>query len=661
MQKICMYCTHWKESDAFEIEGRADKVFAACDKLGIDMESKGTCPACQTADTSEEELAASIKEARDYADKLLNSVPSAKQPVPKPQVKTVTKQIKRSKIEPVLVKYDPTRPVLKPFEHQQVAVDKYRDEDEIALFFEMGCGKSFTLLKIAEEKFKKGEIKGVLLVAPNDVHRQWFDELVHGVDKDRDGILWQELSIDFEAQCVGGRGGQKELYPFETDNLFKFVSVNVDTFSQPHKWEAVVDWANSDKYMIAIDEATVIKNPDSKRSQRLLYSFNNIKKRGRAIVSSVKKCPVRAVLTGTPVTNGPIDLWSIMEFVKPNFFNRNFYSFRNYYGMFTKLTVPTPYGTPREVQVLLTEKTWHGIHNCSSFEEAAALFGCSEDTYMTIKHQDKFRGAYKHADELKSKLNEVAIFRKLTDCASMPTVNYLVRKVSMSDAQQKVYNSMKQNLLATYAGHTMTAANKLIVNLRLQQISSGFIVGKKSLEDNLVDLSLFTEDSFDAKDIMPDEVVWIDEKNPKLSALMSDIAELSKPILILTRYTAEAAKIFELCEAQGYSTGLFTGWKVVGGIDAFKKGEVDILVANSSKIARGFNLQNCHNTIFYSNTFSMETRLQAEFRTYRLGQLLPCTYIDYVSSPVDELINKALATKKGLLNYIRDRDITEEV
>jgi len=580
----------------------------------------------------------------------------------------VTKKIKapvqcKFRIEPMLVHHDTSRPDLVPFGHQKKAIDRYTHAEDIPLFFEMGCGKSFTTLQIAQAKYRLGLIRGLLVVAPNDVHRQWFDELVFGVDKDHDGVMWQELQIDFEAQCVGGRGGQKELYPFQTEDLFKFVSVNVDTFSQPHKWEEITAWANSGQYMIAVDEATSMKNPGSKRSQRLLYEFNDVKRRGRAIVTSVKKCPHRAVLTGTPVTNGPIDLWAIMEFVHPNFFHRNYYSFRSYFGMFTKLTVQTSYGAARDVDVLLTEKTWQGIHSCDSYTEAQILFGCSEDTYMTVKHQDHFIGPYKHADELKHLLESVAMFVKLTDCVDMPARQYMERSVGMSDAQKAVYNSMKKDLLAMYSTYQATASNKLVVNLRLQQIASGFIMGKKVLTDEAWDFSVFGDDldALDTKDLMPDEVVWIGDSNPRLDALMRDVDECDKPLLILTRYSAEAAKIYDMCEKAGYRTGLFTGWKVIGGTDAFKAGELDILVANSTKICKGFNLQIAHTTLFYSNTFSMETRQQAEFRTFRMGQTHPCLYIDYSSADVDDTIIKALRMKKGLLEYIRDKDLEEVI
>lgn len=568
---------------------------------------------------------------------------------------------KRSIAKPVVVRYDSSRPHLIPFDHQVEAFEKFKDAEDIELFFEMGCGKSFTTLYIAQYKFLKGLIKGLLVIAPNDVHKQWYDELVNGVDVNHDGVMWQELTIDFEAQCVGGRGGQKELYEFDTPDLFKFVSVNVDTFSQPHKWEAIVDWANSNSYMIAVDEATSIKNPSSKRSQRILYEFNNVQRRGKAILASIKKCPFRCVLTGTPVTNGPMDLWAITEFVHPNFFNRNYYSFKSHYGMFTSITVETA-GGARDIDILLTENTWQGIKNCKTYDEARKVFGCTEDTYMTIMHQDKFLGPYKHADELKKLLEPIAMFRKLTDCVDMPPVKYVMRNIGMSDTQKAVYNSMKKDLLAQYGQYTATARNKLVVNLRLQQISSGFIMGQKALD------SIDFEEFFDQDggldynfDLSPSEVVWLGESNPKLDALMRDVAEVDKPLLILTRYSAEAARIYELCDKAGYRTGLFTGWKVIGGVDAFKKGELDILVANTTKIARGHNLQIAHTTLYYSNTFSMELRQQSEFRTFRMGQKHPCLYIDYTAAEVDETINRALVMKKNLLDYIRDKQIDEVV
>jgi SNF2 family DNA or RNA helicase len=103
-----------------------------------------------------------------------------------------------------------------------------------------------------------------------------------------------------------------------------------------------------------------------------------------------------------------------------------------------------------------------------------------------------------------------------------------------------------------------------------------------------------------------------------------------------------------------------TGWKCVGSVDAFKAGKYEVLVANAATIAHGYNLQNSCSILFYSNSFSLEKRLQIEGRIFRLGQKQPCLYTDYVyEDSIDEKIYAVLKMKRDLLEYIRDADMRE--
>ena len=573
--------------------------------------------------------------------------------------KTTEVKQRKTSVKPVTEREEEVQ--VKLFDHQKNAREKFKNLNEVALFFEMGCGKTLTSMMIICDKFKAGLIDSLLVVAPNDVHKQWFDDLCN--DESTLSKAIAQEGVECTGQIIGGRGGQKMFYEFDDeDEKLHIVCVNIDTFSTPHKWEEIVEWANNHKTAIIIDEATVIKNPDSKRGQRMLYEFNNIMKNRKTIIASKKKenTQVRVVLTGTPVTNGPMDLWAIMEFIKPNYFGRNYYSFKNYYGMSTQMnvdqTMPDGKVRSRTINVLLNEKTWHGIKECKDYAEAFMIFGCSEDTYMTVKHQDKYMGPYKHADELKKMLEPNAVFAKLVDCVDMPPCNYIVKEVPLSPAQEACYKNMQHDLLAEWDNHITTAKNKLVSAMRLQQIASGFIMGH---EEEIIDedIPCWAEDNYD---VMPDEVVWLGDTNPKLEQLKRDVDELDKPLLILTRFSAEADKIYQMLK-DNYSCMLFTGWKTTGTIEDFKAGKYDIIVANTSKIARGFNLQIAHSTIYYSNTFSMELRQQSEFRTFRMGQKHPCTYIDYVSCGIDRTVLDSLKLKKGLLEYIRDKDMKEVV
>ncbi len=542
------------------------------------------------------------------------------------------------------------------FGHQKKAVEKFKRMEDIALFFEMGCGKTLTCCEIAASKFLAGEIDRMLVVAPNDVHAQWHSDL-----SDSSSVLSEMLEkegVRVESQAFGGRGGQKKLFPFSDSGALHVVCVNIDTFSLPDKWKAAVEWACSGRTMLVLDEATVIKNPQSKRSQRMLYEFNDVKRRGKTVVSSAKKpsCRVRAVLTGTPVTNGPMDLWSIMEFLRPGYFGMNYWNFQSYYGMHTQLTVTDGSGRERTVPVLLTDKSWRRIKECSSFLEASAATGCSEDTYLTVRGQDKYKGPYKHADQLKKLLEPVAVFAKLSDCVDMPPTNYIVRNVGLSQAQEEAYKSMRRDFEAKYGGVRATAKNQLVAQVRLQQIASGFVVGREDpLEASLEECGSLWEGAAESYDIFPEEVVWLGETNPRLEALMDDIGELDKPVIVMTRFSAEASKIYGMLKDR-YATCLVTGWKCVGSVEGFKRGEYDVMVANTVKIARGHNLQNSHVTLYYANTFSMELRQQSEFRTFRIGQSSPCVYVDYVSGGIDRDIIEAIKMKKNLLDYMREKE-----
>ena len=643
----CIFCKHCDKASA-----NADKEMD-CKLLNIKVTALRCCPGWKPIEYTPEEQAR-IDAKREQLLAMSNNKPAqTKSVATKPKI---SKSVKTETVQ-IETDYAEEEKQVKLFEHQKLARNKFKDLDEIALFFEMGCGKSVTSLSIMIDKYKAGKIDSLLIVAPNDVHKQWFDDLCNE-DALLSKILEQE-HVPCTGQIIGGRGGQKQFYDFEDDGKLHIVCVNIDTFSQPHKWEVIVDWVNKNKTAIIIDEATSIKNPNSKRSQRMLYEFNDVMKKRNTVLFSGKKpnTSVRCVLTGTPVSNGPMDLWSIMEFIKPNYFGRNYYSFMNYYGMHTKLKLDTG----QQISVLLTEKTWQGIKGCRDYSEAFNTFGCSEDTYMTVMHQDHYIGPYKHADELKQLLEPVAVFAKLTDCVDMPPVHYITKEVPLSEAQKSCYNDMKHDLLATYDDNVATAKNKLVVTLRLQQIASGFIMGHKEIDPEDLDLPCWSDvEAADEYDVAPDEVVWLGDTNPKLEQLKRDVAELDKPLLILTRFSAEAAKIYDLLK-DDYSCMLFTGWKTTGSIEKFKAGEFQIMVANTTKIARGFNLQVAHTTIYYSNTFSMELRQQSEFRTFRMGQKYPCTYIDYVSCEVDKTIADALRLKKGLLEYIRDKSIEEVV
>lgn len=520
-----------------------------------------------------------------------------------------------------------------PYKHQEIALERYRKASSIPLFFDPGTGKSRTSLLIAEAKYNEGEIDAVLVIAPNGVHKQWaVEEIPKWLSHANTTVQWRK---------------NKKLFFIE--GALNIVCTNIEQFSTKIRYLDYVDWVNSHKTMIILDEATRIKNPKALRTQRLLYEFNTVIKRGKTILSSEPKTVARAILTGTPVTNGPFDVWSMFEFLQPGYFGVNWYGFQNRYGMFHAIQV-----NGRVIRILINEEAWTSIKACESFEQANALYGVNLTTYDMIQQQDSYQGPFKNVEQLRDQMLKIAMFVKIEDCIDMPDRVYNRKLLDMSSEQARVYDELETYFITTYKDEKVEAKSKLTAYIRLQQIASGFVSSEQVPETEI-------------EDPPPNKITWFDD-TPKLDQLLVDVEETvgstdnpTGQVIVVCHFSAEAERIFDSLTNAGYRCCLQTGWKKVGSLEGFKQGKYPILVANIRVISMGFNLQErCHHMIFYSNTFSLEDRIQVEARVYRAGQKQKCIYTDYVmKDTIDMKVYAALKQKKQLADYIRDTSVEE--
>ena len=519
------------------------------------------------------------------------------------------------------------------YKHQEIALERYRKASAIPLFFDPGTGKTLTSLLIAEAKYTSGEIDALLVIAPNGVHKQWaVEEIPKWLSDVNTTVQWRK---------------NKKL--FFVEGALNIACTNIEQFSTKTRYLDYVDWANSHKTMIILDEATRIKNPKAIRTQRLLYEFNHVIRRGKAILSSEPKTVARAILTGTPVTNGPFDIWSMFEFLQPGYFGVNWYGFQNKYGMFHAIQV-----NGRVIRILINEDAWEQIKACDSFEKANALYGVNLSTYDMIQQQDSYQGPFKNVEQLRDKMLEIAMFVKIEDCIDMPDRVYNRKLLDMSPEQARVYDELETYFITTYKDEKVEAKSKLTAYIRLQQIASGFVSSEQVPETEI-------------EDPPPNKITWFDDL-PKVDQLLVDCEEIvgstdnpTGQVIIVCHFSAEAERIFDSLQAAGYHCCLQTGWKKVGSIEGFKQGKYSVMVANIRVISMGFNLQElCHHMIFYSNTFSLEDRIQVEARIYRAGQKQKCIYIDYVmKDTIDMKVYAALKQKKQLADYIRETSVKD--
>ena len=301
----------------------------------------------------------------------------------------------------------------KPYAHQLEALEKSWAQDTYALFMEMGTGKSKVLVDNIAMLYDRGAIRAALVVAPKGVYKNW-DEIefpVHLPDHvEHTKVLW-EPNITKKKQV-------------ELDTLFddkgdlKILIMNVEAFSTSKGLDFARSFLNIfvGRALIGIDESTTIKNPTAKRTKNIL-SIGNLAK-------------YRRILTGSPVTKSPLDLYSQCEFLDPyHLGHQSYYSFRARYANM----IDRNFGG-RRVQIV---------------------------------------GSYRRLPELTEKLQKFSYRVLKEECLDLPPKVFTKRIVELTDEQKKIYAQMKRMAIAELDGKVMSTMNVMTQLMRLHQVTCG--------------------------------------------------------------------------------------------------------------------------------------------------------------------------------------------
>jgi len=301
----------------------------------------------------------------------------------------------------------------KPYAHQITALEKSWDKTEYGYFMEMGTGKSKVLVDNMAMLYDKGKINGAIIVAPKGVYRNWYSQEIpnhlasHIQPK---MVLWTALTSktkDKEYQSL-----------FETGHDLHILIMNVEALSTKKGLEFAAKFMRCHETMIAIDESTTIKNPSAKRT--------------KAILTLGKAAKYRRILTGSPVTKSPLDLFTQCGFLNSYLLGYDsFYAFRNRYANM----IDRNFGG-RRVQLI---------------------------------------GSYKRLDELADKLKTFSYRVLKDDCLDLPDKVYIRREVDLTEEQTKAYSTMKSAALASLDGKMATAPHILTQMMRLHQITCGHL------------------------------------------------------------------------------------------------------------------------------------------------------------------------------------------
>ncbi len=458
-----------------------------------------------------------------------------------------------------------------PYEHQRDALDAAGQRTGFGFFMEMGTGKSKVLIDNVGQLWKTQGVEFALIIAPKGVYRNWVTKEIP-----------QHLPDDIPRRIIrwvsGPNKKQKEEMRSVKDKFdgITFFVMNVESFSTI-KGQNAGNWL-SEKFgttgLIAIDESTTIKNSKAKRTKTLLKIAHRFK--------------YRRILTGSPVTKSPMDLFSQCEFLGPRTLGfDSYYAYQNRYA--------------------IVDRKVMGAH---SFQQIVG---------------------FRHLSELTQKVDDFSFRVLKKDCLDLPEKAYTIRYVSMTDEQVTMYNDLRNEALTLLnSGELVTAQNVMTQMLRLQQVLSGHI-----MTDNgeLIELASRRLDAVldIAEESTGKVLIW--------SRFRNDIQRIGK--LLEENFPSQVASYYG-------DTPDDERQEIVTRFQDPDSG-LRFFIGNPQTAGYGLTLTEANTVVYYANDFNLETRIQSEDRCHRIGQKNPVTYIDLITEDtIDEHIVGALRDKIDL-------------
>jgi SNF2 family DNA or RNA helicase len=553
----------------------------------------------------------------------------------------------------------------KPYDHQIKAFERFKNSDYFALFADMGTGKSKITIDIAAHRFLIKQSDRMLLIAPNNVHQQWVTEQFPA----HCPVPWRPFV--WRSSKSGSRTWLNALEDFIDIEPWRFLlvfAVNVEAFSSDAVVPYVARFLKAGFPFSVVDEGTRIKNRGAKRAK----TIHKINKYGQ-----------RAILTGTPTAKSPFDLWSMMEFLKANYFDTNFFIFQNRYGIMMQGVNPI---NSARYTTLIDQKVFNIIKGKlkakhaertleASFKQApeeqtlqstpltdedyeaiSVMMKVSEKNVRFIDTQEMFV-RYKRLDELRELIAKDVFSVRKEDCLDLPPKVYEKIYVDMSPEQAKIYDDLRVTLLAEYDGKEVSVANKVALTTRLMQVAGGFFpYAREAVE--IVGGVRFAK--------LVGEAQAIGEVNTKMRAILDDLEEMddSRQVIIWAHFVAELKLIQHALSEAGYTCRLYYGGTPENErkkiIEEFKTNTFRIFVGNAATAGFGLNFQNATIQYYFSNTFRTEDRLQAEDRSHRIGVKQTVLYKDILAKgTIDERVYENIAVGKDLNEYFKGVSIRE--
>ena len=451
-----------------------------------------------------------------------------------------------------------------PYEHQRNALNESAEKPQWAYFMEMGTGKTKVTIDNMAFLFFQKKIDSTLVIAPKSVYLNWELEI--------------ETHLPDELKYKTFRWNIDKPRNYEGFNKFKYLKIflmNVEALSTKRGFDGAKDFLKQNKLnFVVLDESTTIKNRSAKRTK------NTLELR--------KLSHIRRILTGSPITKSPLDLFTQCQFLSPELLGFNSYlAFRNRYAEMTDI----PVGSGRFISV------------------------------------PKY---YKRLEELEHKLKGFSTRIRKDQCLDLKPKVRQKRYIELEGDSKKIYDRLRTSALAIIEDSTVSFSNKLTEIIKLHQVCNGFIKNDEgrllALHSKKIDALHEVIEESDGKIIIWANYLW--NIHEIIHALKTRYGEESVVSIFGEVNVEDRKKAVELFQNNS-NVRFFVGNPTTGGF--------------------GLTLTACTNVIYFSNNYNLEVRKQSEDRAHRMGQTGTVVYTDIVArNTLDEAIMKSL-TSKGQL------------
>jgi SNF2 family DNA or RNA helicase len=295
-----------------------------------------------------------------------------------------------------------------------------------------------------------------------------------------------------------------------------------------------------------------------------------------------RKAKRRLCLTGTPLAQSPLDLFGQFRFLDPGLFGTSWFHFSNRYAV---------KGNPNIPQQIT---------------------------------------GYKNEEELQERMGLITYRCKASDVLDLPEAMHEERTFELCPAARKAYRQLEEELITEIGSGVVTASNALVKLLRLQQLSSGYLI-----EDGT--------DKFHRLDT---------GKQALLADLLEDAG--GEPFVVFCRFTADLAAVRGVCEAMGLRYGELSGSSKDGLTDrAEMSPTIDVLGTQIQSGGVGIDLTRARYACYYSLGFSLSEYEQSLARLHRPGQKRNVCYYHLVAeNTVDRRVYSALHARKDVIEAV---------